>query len=341
MIDVKQNKSLLQYNTLGFDQSAQHFVVIDDDETLLSALDYAEAQSLDVFILGGGSNLVLSKDIDAMVLHSAQPGIVYEKSESNNAVSVVVGAGIQWHSLVLDTLAQGLAGLENLSLIPGQVGAALVQNIGAYGVEIKDRIESVRALHLPTRQWRSFTAEECQFAYRDSLFKQQAGEYFITQVSFRLGSMYGPVTSYDSLSKHLERHNITAPDARQICQAVIDIRQSRLPNPKTLGNAGSFFHNPVITRQQASLLKSRYPEMTSFAVGDDRVKLSAAWMIEHLGFKGIRRGNVGVYDKQSLVLVNHSFGGKDGASLLALAKEIQSAVKECFEVRLTIEPVIL
>lgn len=338
---ILHNQSLKNFNTFGFDQCAEYFVDVDNDITLSESLEYAQRNNLDIFVLGGGSNLVLTNDIKGLVIHCAQESIRYIAQADANACKVVVGAGVQWHALVQDTLQHGLAGLENLSLIPGQVGAAPVQNIGAYGVELKDRIDSVRALHLPSRQWKTFSIEECQFDYRNSYFKQCPNEYVITEVTFLLGNCRKLNTSYGSLAQYLDTHGIDNPSAIDISKAVIAIRQSRLPDPSVLGNAGSFFHNPVVSREHASALLARYPDLVSFNVDDATVKLSAAWMIDTLGFKGVRRGAVGVYDQQALVLVNHVSGSSNGKAMIALAREIQSAVQEHFSVHLNIEPVIV
>lgn len=341
MMKIQLKKSLRDFNTLGFDQYAEYYVAIDNDTTLQECVTYAQHNSLDTFVLGGGSNLVLTSDIKGLVMHCAQRSIEYIAVPGTNSSKVVAGAGVQWHALVQDTLNNGLTGLENLSLIPGQVGAAPVQNIGAYGVEIKDRIDSVRAMHLPTQQWRTFSAAECQFEYRNSFFKQRPQEYLITDVTFLLGECCELNTSYGSLAQYLETHGIDNPAAIDISEAVMAIRRSRLPDPAELGNAGSFFHNPVVSREHASALLARYPGLVSFDVDDLHVKLSAAWMIDTLGFKGTRRGDVGVYNQQALVLVNHHSGSSNGNTLLALAHEIQSAVERHFKVSLNIEPVIV
>ena len=341
MFTIQPNQSLKRYNTMGFDQRAAYIATVENDDMLGEALEFARKSQLDIFVLGGGSNLVLTQDINALVIHCAQSEINYEAPYTTQACKVTVGAGVNWHSLVLDTLEHGLPGLENLSLIPGQAGAAPVQNIGAYGVEIKDRLVSVRALHIPTGQWRHFTAEDCQFEYRNSFFKRRSNEYLISEVTLQLGRCHALDTSYDSLSQYLETKDITQPTAMQISQAVIAIRQSRLPDPTQLGNVGSFFHNPVVSREHAMALKAKFPELISYNIDRHTAKLSAAWMIDTLGYKGIRRGDIGVYERQALVLVSHARGLQNGKLLLDLAREIQSAVAEQFEVKLSIEPVIV
>lgn len=341
MFNIQRNQSLKSYNTLGFDQRAAYFATVQNDDMLGEALEYARKRQLDIFVLGGGSNLVLTQDINALVIHCAQSDIKYEESHTDQACKVTVGAGVKWHSLVLDTLKHGLPGLENLSLIPGQTGAAPVQNIGAYGVEIKDRLVGVRALHIPSGQWQHFTAAECQFEYRNSYFKRRSNEFLISEVTLQLGCCHALDTSYASLSQYLETNDINQPTAMQISQAVIAIRQSRLPDPLHLGNVGSFFHNPVVTREHAMALKAKFPDLMSFYIDQHTEKLSAAWMIDTLGYKGIRRGNIGVFEHQALVLVSYARGQQNGGALMDLAREIQSAVVEQFDVKLSIEPVIV
>ncbi|MBX2880865.1 MAG: UDP-N-acetylmuramate dehydrogenase [Granulosicoccus sp.] len=340
-MQIQKNQSLKQYNTLGFDQRAEYFVSVSDDDTLNEALDYAKQHQLSLFVIGGGSNLVLTRNIKGLVLHCAQRYIKYTPGASGDSCTVAAGAGVPWHELVLDTLANGAPGLENLSLIPGQVGAAPVQNIGAYGVELKDRMHSLRALHLPSRQWHTFAVNECQFEYRDSMFKRKKNEFLINEVIFDLGTHHGTTTEYASLSQHLDRVGVTNPTADDISKAVITIRQSRLPDPNKLGNVGSFFHNPIVKRDHLQSLRQRYPKIVSFDVDSLHVKLSAAWMIDTLGYRGIRKGDVGVYDKQALVLVNHRRGSENGRSLVELADEIREAVDTQFNVKLNIEPLVI
>lgn len=338
-IDIKPDFSLKNHNTFGFDQKAEFFCEVHNDSELESAISHAEQHTLVITVLGGGSNVVLTKDISGLVIHLAYHHLEYHPTNHADATIVFAGAGLVWNELVCMTLEKGLRGLENLTLIPGTVGAAPVQNIGAYGVEIDQRIDSLRAFHLPTAQWQEFTADQCQFSYRNSYFKQRPNEYVITEVRFRLGDCNPLIHEYDSLKKHLVQHSMDAPTAVQIRDAVADIRSSRLPDPKVIGNAGSFFHNPVIPNEQAHALRCRFPNLPVFASGASQSKVSAAWLIDMAGFRGMRNGEVGVYDKQALVLVNH--GNGTGAQLLELARHIQLSIKQEYKIDLHIEPTII
>lgn len=333
---VEHNKSLKDFNTFGFDQRAEYFAKANNEAELEQLVKLAEVKSWPVFILGGGSNIVLTKDIAGLVIHMADHRIEVVLEDDDGNKRVRAGAGVGWHDFVLQTLESGANGLENLSLIPGSVGAAPVQNIGAYGVEVKDRIHNVRALHLPTGEWREFSVSDCEFAYRHSFFKNHPGEYAITQVEFNLGAQCAIEADYASLKQELSNRGLETPSARDISDTVTSIRQSRLPDPSKIGNAGSFFHNPIVPESQASELEQRFPGIVSFPALTGYRKLSAAWMIDQAGFKGTRRGNVGVYEKQALVLVN--LGNGEGSALLALAGEIQTSISAEFGVELSIEP---
>ncbi|MFK8078011.1 MAG: UDP-N-acetylmuramate dehydrogenase [Granulosicoccus sp.] len=333
---VEHNKSLKQFNTFGFDQRAEHFATASNDAELEQLVELAQSKSWPVFVLGGGSNIVLTKDLAGLVIHMADTRVEVISDNDGGNKRIKAGAGVGWHDFVLQTLALEANGLENLSLIPGSVGAAPVQNIGAYGVEVKDRIHKVRALHMPTGEWREFSASDCEFAYRHSFFKNHPGEYAITQVEFNLGSQCAIEAEYSSLKQELHNLGLNAPSALDISRTVTNIRQSRLPDPTMIGNAGSFFHNPIVTEAQASELLQRFPSMVNFPAQTGFRKLSAAWMIDQAGFKGVRRGNVGVYEKQALVLIN--LGDGRGCELLALAQEIQASISNVFGVDLSIEP---
>ncbi len=333
---VEHNKSLKQFNTFGFDQRAEHFATASNDAELEQWVELAESKSWPVFILGGGSNIVLTKDIAGLVIHMADTRVEVILEDNSGNKRIRAGAGVGWHDFVLQTLALEANGLENLSLIPGSVGAAPVQNIGAYGVEVKDRIHNVRALHMPTGEWRDFTVSDCEFAYRHSFFKNHPGEYAITQVEFNLGSQCAIEADYSSLKQELNNRGLETPSALEISRAVTSIRQSRLPDPSVVGNAGSFFHNPIVPDAQAIELEKQFPGIVSFPAQAGYRKLSAAWMIDQAGFKGMQRGNVGVYEKQALVLVN--LGDGQGSELLALAEEIQASISNVYGVNLSIEP---
>jgi len=294
------------------------------------------------FILGGGSNLVLTGDFDGLVLHMAIPGrrLLGEDAE---AWYVEAGAGESWHDFVQWTLAQGWPGLENLSLIPGTVGAAPIQNIGAYGLEVGERLHTVTAWDFVRRAFVTFAREACRLGYRDSLFKQRGwhldGRLAITSVVFRLPKVWAATTRYGEVAEELAARAIASPLARDIAAAIVAIRRRKLPDPAVTPNAGSFFHNPLVTPEAAAALQQRYPALPCHPQADGRVKLAAGWLIEQAGWKGKALGPVGMYEKQALVLVNH--GGADGADVRRTMAAVQAAVREKFAVELSPEPVFL
>lgn len=345
-MNVESNRSLQTLNSFGFAVNAEHFITVCTDDELLHALAMAEEKNWPVLILGGGSNLVLTKNITGLVIHLVNQDTVYEEQDDGTTL-VTACAGKPWHEFVIETLQNGLAGLENLSLIPGNTGAAPVQNIGAYGVELVNRLHSVRAYHRPTSTWLRLQADECAFNYRDSVFKQNPNDYVITHVSFSLSQSTPPVLDYAALKNALQANNInTSPNnaeenlalAKVISNTVISIRQSKLPDPKVIGNAGSFFKNPIVDAKHAQSLKTDYPELVSYPQADGRVKLAAGWMIDTLGYKGYRAGSVGVHTEQALVLVHE--GGGTGVELMSVAREIIDKVDANFGVLLEIEPVL-
>ena len=327
------NCSLLPYNTFGMDVKASRFVEyasVEELRGLWNAEREAVARALHI---GGGSNLLFASDYEGLILHSAIKGYTVVK-ETEEEVEVRVGAGEVWDDFVAYTVANGWYGAENLSLIPGEVGASAVQNIGAYGVEAKDLIVSVDTFGLETGEERRFMQEECRYAYRESVFKQELkGKYAVTFVTYRLKKH--PVF-------HLEYGNIRAELEKQGCQVdqenvrriIIAIRQAKLPDPKVLGNAGSFFMNPVVPKMQFEALLAQYPDMPHYPVDDAHVKIPAGWMIDRCGWKGKRVGHAGVHEKQALVLVN--CGGATGKEVMHLAEEIVASVRERFGV--TIRP---
>ena len=333
--NVLENHSLKQLNTFGFDQQAEYFVNAGTEAEIEQAVQFAKDKDLALFVLGEGSNVVLASDIAGLVLQLTDQHIKLN-AKNANTVLVSVGAGVNWHALVQHTLRNDIRGLENLSLIPGSVGAAPVQNIGAYGVEVKDRISQVRAFHIPTMQWQTWQASQCQFSYRDSIFKQRADQYIISQVEFTLGKQHQLQMSYTTLAQHLHKRHLAFPNAQEISESVIAIRQARLPDPALIGNAGSFFHNPIVATDQHQKLLARYPQMPCYPQKDGRVKLAAGWLIDNLGFKGLVKNGVGVHREQALVLINTGTG--NGAGILELAGNIQTAVLEAYGVQLHIEP---
>jgi len=336
---IELDKSLKRYNSFGFDQTAERFVSVTNEAELVEMVEYATNNSWPIFILGGGSNIVLTRDIPGLVIHMKDQSIEVVSSDTLGNYTIRAGAGVVWHDFVLKTISMGAQGLENLSLIPGSVGAAPVQNIGAYGVEVKDRIKSVRALHMPTMKWHEFSASDCDFSYRHSFFKNAPGEFAITNVIFELGKHCEVNADYGSLKQQLEECGITSPTPADISQAVISIRRARLPDPAEIGNAGSFFHNPVVSEVKVEELESIFPDIVSYPAGTGLRKLSAAWMIDHAGFKGLTNGCVGVYEKQALVMVN--LGGGNGLELIDLSGVIIKKIKSTFGIELTIEPMVI
>ncbi len=340
-MQFETDKSLTELNTLGFSQSAERYIEVETDEQLNEAVEEANKQEWPVFILGGGSNIVLTKDIPGLVIRFTRETLNYENRGEENSwlFRLKVSAGMNWHRLVRDSMSRGLPGLENLSLIPGNVGAAPVQNIGAYGVEIKDRFESLRALHLPTNEWHTFDHDACEFSYRDSYFKRHTGEYCITEMNLHVGNDKPFETEYGSLKEALERQQLDKLTPVAISDTVCKIRQTKLPDPAQICNAGSFFHNPVVPETQFDGLKQRFPNIVAYPQEDGQVKLAAGWLIDSLGLRGDRRGAVGVYDKQALVLVHH--GGGTGTELVAYADEIRAGVEEKYGVKLSVEPQVV
>lgn len=288
-----------------------------------------------MLVIGAGSNLLLTADIPALVLRMATRGI-RQLSDDGTRVVIEAEAGEAWHPFVQWTLAQGLSGLENLSLIPGTVGAAPMQNIGAYGVEIKDVFAGLTALDRQTGELRDFTLAECNFAYRDSLFKQQVGRWLILRVRFALNRVEHLHLEYGPVRQRLTEQGIEQPSASDVSQAICSIRSEKLPDPAVLGNAGSFFKNPVVGAQLAAQIRLAHPGLVGYPQPDGQVKLAAGWLIEQAGWKGFREGDAGVHRLQSLVLVN--YGGATGLELLELAQRIQKDIFERFNVELEMEP---
>lgn len=317
------NISLKDYNTFGIDAKAKTLVEITSEEELLQHLKSLQGQPK--FILGGGSNMLLQRDIEETVLHIHLKGKEIIKVE-NQQVLVQGMAGENWHEFVLWTLQLDLGGLENLSLIPGNVGTTPVQNIGAYGVEIKDRMVSCEAINKETLEKITFSNQDCGFSYRESIFKHTVkDEYIITSVTFLLDKAPHTLhTSYGAISQELEAMGIPQPTIQDVSNAVIRIRESKLPNPKELGNSGSFFKNPIVDKSVVENLLKTYPEMPHYTVNEQQTKVPAGWLIEQAGFKGKRFGNAGMHAKQALVLVN--YGEATGAELWEVAQMVQKEV---------------
>lgn len=332
---VQSQVSLKPFNSFGVDVRAQLFAQAESDADVREALTYAREHEMPLLVIGGGSNLLLTADIGALVLRMATRGI-RQLSDDGQHVVIEAEAGETWHPFVQWTLAQGLSGLENLSLIPGTVGAAPMQNIGAYGVEIKDVFAGLTALDRQTGELRDFSLEDCNFAYRDSLFKQQAGRWVILRVRFVLDRVARLHLDYGPVRQRLTEQGIDQPTASDVSQAICSIRSEKLPDPAVLGNAGSFFKNPLVSAALAAQIRLAHPGLIGYPQADGQVKLAAGWLIEQAGWKGFREGDAGVHRLQSLVLVN--YGKASGLELLSLAQRIQKDIAERFNVELEMEP---
>jgi len=337
-VQIQHNISLKKHNTFGIEAFAKHFVSIYDIEDLKTILQLNEYK--DRIILGGGSNMLLTKDLDALVMHINLKGISIV-SEDDSSVIVKAKAGENWHEFVLWCIAHDFGGLENLSLIPGNVGTAPIQNIGAYGVELKDTFISCEALDIETLKTKTFSSSDCEFDYRNSIFKQGLkGQQIITSVTFKLSKQNHILhTNYGAIALQLEAMQIKKATIKDISEAVIAIRESKLPNPKDIGNSGSFFKNPVISIKKFEDLKLNFPEIPSYSISSDAIKIPAGWLIEKAGFKGKRFGNYGVHKKQALVLVN--YGGAKGSDILKLSQTIQRTIKRIFHISIEAEVNIL
>lgn len=338
-VHVEHDVSLRPLNSFGLPAQAHALVRIDSDAALRRVIDDPELGLVPKLVLGGGSNTIFTQDPSALVLKIEVRGrrLVEARPE---AWIVEAGAGENWHEFVAWTLAQGWPGLENLALIPGSVGAAPVQNIGAYGVELKDRFHTLDAVDLVTGRSVTLDAAMCRFGYRDSVFKQAlAGKSVITRVRFALPRPWRPVLGYLELERKMQSGGNAAPDAQTVFDWVCEIRRAKLPDPALIGNVGSFFKNPVVSAEQCRDIIGRDPEIVHYPMPDGSVKLAAGWLIDACGWRGKSIGRAGVYDKQALVLVNH--GGASGAEVLTLARAIQESVYGRFGIRLEPEPVVI
>jgi UDP-N-acetylmuramate dehydrogenase len=334
---IRHNYSLKKYNTFGIDCSADTFITAATVDEVVKLISSSVSGSKPLFILGGGSNILFLSDYKGTILHPEIMGIKLEKETDKYAI-VSAGAGIIWDKLVEWCVEMGFGGIENLSLIPGMVGATPVQNIGAYGVEVKETIEKVIAVSLTDATTRVFSNEECRFAYRDSIFKNELkGKYLITRVHFRLSKNPVLNTGYGSIKKEVEK--LGKPSILTVRQAVIKIRKSKLPDPAIIGNAGSFFRNPVLNSIEAERLKKEFPEIPLFPDPCGGTKVAAGWMIEYCGWKGKRSGDAGVHERQALVLVNH--GKASGSMIFGLSERIRQSVKEKFGIILEREVEII
>ncbi|QTY27380.1 UDP-N-acetylmuramate dehydrogenase [Flavobacterium sp. CS20] len=331
---TKTNFSLKNNNTFGIDVKAKQYISVENFEELKHILKrfYTE----EIFVLGGGSNMLLTKDISKTVIHINTKGkkIVDEK---NNHIIIDADAGEVWHDFVMWTINQGFGGLENLALIPGKVGSAPIQNIGAYGRELKDVFVSCEAIHRQTLALKTFTKQDCKFGYRQSVFKQELKDiYIITKVRFKLTKKHHDLkTDYGAIENELNKMKVSKPQPKDIAQAVIAIRQSKLPDPKQIGNSGSFFKNPIVNKLQFEKLKHQHPNIPHYKIDNNSIKIPAGWLIEQSGLKGYRDGDAGTHDRQALVLVNH--GNACGKDILELSKKIQNTVLQNFDIKLSPE----
>ncbi len=335
---VAENVLLKAWNTFGLEAVARYYYAATTEAAAMAVMKEARAAGLPVLVLGGGSNLLFAADWEGLVLHMRTGGR-WVVAETEDEVLIEAAAGENWHALVMWTVAQGWGGIENLALIPGTAGAAPIQNIGAYGVELKDVLDEVR-VWIAGKGVVPLKNEDCAFDYRDSIFKQMPrGDFLVLAIRLRLKKQAAPNLSYYALKQYFEEKGIASPSVAEVAQAVIDIRRSKLPDPAQIGNAGSFFKNPVVERVLFERLRAQYPSMPFFEVNERQVKIPAAWLIEQCGWKGKRRGAVGVHERQALVLVH--YGGGTGAELWQLAKDIQKDVAARFGICLQPEVNVL
>jgi UDP-N-acetylmuramate dehydrogenase len=330
MLQIHQNVSLKNFNTFGIDAQAKYFVEIAHEDELTELFLDPQWKATERLVLGGGSNLLLTKDFDGLVIRMNIRGI--EHRINHDEVFVEAGAGEVWNEFVNYCVDWAFAGVENLSLIPGSVGASPIQNIGAYGVELKEVFDTCRAFEIATGTFKIFSKADCRFGYRESLFKQQKGEYIIVSVKFILSLKPNINTRYGAIEQELVNRGISNPTIKDVSQVVSHIRVSKLPDPSTIGNAGSFFKNPVIPITQFEPIQNKYPDMVNFPAGDGFVKLAAGWLIEQCGWKGKVVGNTGTWKNQALVLVNH--GGATGQEVYTLSSQIIDSVYSKFGVML-------
>jgi UDP-N-acetylmuramate dehydrogenase len=337
--ELEANASLRALNAFGVDATAAWLAHVQSEADLAPLLADSRVAGCPQLVLGGGTNVLFVEDFPGLVVRVQIPGL-RAAGQTDDSWLFEVGAGLDWHCTVQSLLQTGFAGLENLALIPGLVGAAPIQNIGAYGLELAERLHSVRTWDCQQQAAVSMSVTECEFGYRDSAFKHQyKGSRIVLSVTLALPKRWQPVLGYAELDRELKAQSGQAPSAGEIFDAVCAIRRRKLPDPRVLGNAGSFFKNPVVTREQRGELIGRFPSMVSYALSGGRFKLAAGWLIEACGLKGFSRGRAAVYDRQALVLVNR--GGATGREILELAREVQTCVAEKFGVLLEPEAVIV
>lgn len=333
---VVENEPLQDLNTLSLEGCARALTRVRSGRELRTALDWAKVEGLAVVPLGEGSNVVIAGDVDALVIRMETRGITV-LDDSRAQLQLRVAAGENWHSLVAWTIGRGFYGLENLALIPGTVGAAPIQNIGAYGVELAGFVQRVHCISVDSGEPQVLDAAACRFGYRDSVFKQALRDSLvITEVDFQLSHQPAVQVEYPVLSRWLEERGIVTPTPQSVFEAVVDIRRSKLPDPRQVPNAGSFFKNPVVTGERARALSHRFPDLPQYPQADGSIKLPAAWLIDYCGWKGHCKGGLGVHPQHALVIVN--YGSNSGKALLALAADVAASVLDSFDIELEIEP---
>ncbi len=333
--NIKENFSLHEFNTFHIDSVARYFTEVNSFETLRELITSGKLDETPLIILGGGSNMLFTGNFKGIVVHLINKGIEIT-GNTEDTILVKASAGENWHEFVNYCVKNGFGGLENLSLIPGNVGSCPIQNIGAYGIEVKDSFQSLEAMDLQTGELLVFSKEECRFGYRDSIFKRDLkGKFAICSVTFELNLNPEVHLEYGVIKQELADMGIQNPGIADVSKAVCTIRESKLPDPKVIGNAGSFFKNPAVDQDIAEKLVEAFPKLVFYPLGDKKVKLAAGWLIEQCGWKGFREGDAGVHEKQSLVLVN--YGNATGSNILTLAHRIQNSVYERFGVKLEME----
>ncbi|MEZ4922079.1 MAG: UDP-N-acetylmuramate dehydrogenase [Crocinitomicaceae bacterium] len=329
-MELKHQVDLKPYNTFGLSVKAENFSTFSTVDELRQII--SENRDKELLVLGGGSNMLLTKDYPGLVLKNELKGIEVIQ-EDQDFVLLKAAAGEVWHQLVLHAIENGFGGIENMSLIPGSAGAAPMQNIGAYGVEIKDVFHELEALEIASGQIRKFTNKECDFGYRESVFKRALkGKYIITSITLKLSKNPILNTSYGAIEERLKEMGVIHPTIKDVSDAVIYIRQTKLPDPAQIGNSGSFFKNPVIPKSKFEVIRNKFPGISSYPVDDNHVKLAAGWLIDNAGWKGKTFGNYGVHKNQALVLVN--YGGATGKEIYQLSEDIMNSVKEIYDVDL-------
>ncbi|WP_293304600.1 UDP-N-acetylmuramate dehydrogenase [Pedobacter sp. UBA5917] len=338
MLQIQENVSLKPYNSFGIDVKANYFAEIFEEEELVELFQNEIVKKQQLFVIGGGSNVLFTQNYEGLVIKMGIKGISAQMV--GDLVLATAGAGEVWNDFVQYCVSRGFAGVENLSLIPGTVGASPIQNIGAYGIELKDVFESCTAFEIKTGNIKTFTYADCHFGYRESIFKGELkGQYIITSVTFRLSSAAKINTSYGAIEAELQKRGIENPNIEDVSEAVSHIRVSKLPDPSTIGNAGSFFKNPVIEKYEFADVVAKHPDVVHYPTADGKIKLAAGWLIEQCGWKGKIVGNTGTWKNQALVLVNH--GGATGTEVYAFSEQIIDSVKSTFGVTLEREVNIL